>query len=97
MQVALDVAPVAALAKPAGQALQYECPEKALKNPGPHCVQFEAPVALNVPGPHTESVRVASVVLHAEPSGHCAQEEQSGDAIVGDSQKPAPRPHVVPQ
>ena len=77
-QDVLEDAPVAALARPAGQGWQYACPENSLKVPGRQAVHAEAPAGLNAPGLHTVSVFVASLKAHMDPSGQGAQVAQVG-------------------
>ena len=82
-QLVLEDAPVAALERPAGHALQYEWPENSLYLPGWHAWQEEAFPALNVPGPHTVNVRVSSPATHMAPSGQGAQEAHVGVSSAG--------------
>ncbi len=96
-QVVLEAAPVAALARPAGQGLQRACPENSLKEPGAQEVHEEAPAGLNVPGPHTVSVRVVSLEVHMEPSGQGTQVPHVGVTTEGGRKKPGPREQVMPQ
>ena len=96
-QVVLEVAPVAALARPAGHGLQYACPENSLKEPGAQEAHAEAPAALKVPGEHTVSSRVVSLTMHLEPSGQGTQEAHEGVTTEGGRKKPGPRAQVVPQ